>query len=62
MDIQTVIVIALAVGSAFYLIRKYVKSAKGIGGCGCGCDGGCSGGPDSKKKSCCSDAGNGASK
>ncbi|MDR1044499.1 MAG: FeoB-associated Cys-rich membrane protein [Candidatus Adiutrix sp.] len=43
MDIQTIIVILLVFGAAVYLIRKYARAVR-PGGCGCGCDGGCSGG------------------
>jgi|GEM_PF-6822949 len=37
MDIQTIIVIAIVVVAAVYLVRKYTRAAKGTGGCGCGC-------------------------
>lgn len=37
MDIQTIIVIGIALVAAVYLILKYTRAARGAGGCGCGC-------------------------
>jgi hypothetical protein len=50
MDIQTIIVIAIVLVAAVYLIRKYTRAAKGTGGCGCGCEGG--GCPAEKRDHC----------
>lgn len=50
MDVQTIIVIAIVVVATVYLIRKYTRAAKGVGGCGCGC--GESGCPAEKHDKC----------
>lgn len=53
MDMQTIIVIAIVLAAAVYLIRKYGRAVKGTGGCGCGCDGG--GGCPAEKRDNCGD-------
>ena len=51
MDIQTVLVIVIALICVVFLIRKYTRAAKGAGGgdCGCGCGGEC---PAEKRNRC----------
>lgn len=41
MDIQSIIVMAIVLAASAYLIRKGRRAARGTGGCGCGCEGGC---------------------
>ena len=51
MDIQTAIVVVIALICVVFLIRKYARAAKGTGGggCGCGCGDNC---PSEKRGRC----------
>ena len=49
MDVQTVIVVIIALICVAFLIRKYTRAAKGTGGCGCACGGEC---PAEKRGRC----------